>query len=61
MEAVVVVHVASPLLLGEISNCLARSSNSETALKESFVLLRGDCSVERLVAEKGMRIRISFL
>ena len=59
MEAGVVVHIVLPLL-GDIPNCLARSSISETASNESFVLLSGGGSAQRLVAHTGMRIMISF-
>ena len=53
------VHIGSPSSKG-IPNCLARSSNSETASNETFVLVRSCGVEERLVADTGMRNRISL-
>ena len=53
------VHIGPPFLK-EIPNWLARSSNSETASNETFVLDRSFGAGERLVAHTGMRNRISL-
>jgi hypothetical protein len=53
------VHIGPPSSK-KIPNCLARSSNSETASNETFVLDRRCGAGKRLVADTGMRNKISL-